>query len=204
MNIFKKTKRLVYYQKVLIYTFSTKEYNKSFQAKTPVWIGHASLDEIKELNRNHEMDLKVYQWQFLKEKIENGTWKYIVAKSEKKIIGYAFYSTNEMSFTGTKTIEFDLPVHAGYIFRHFVYPKFRNLSVGKQLVGISTRALNKCGAGIAFGAVNSANKVQLHNYNKMGWTAIGSVTFIKTSFFDKVFISKSIYKTGLKLRRIYT
>lgn len=204
MNIFKKTKRLVYYQKVLIYTFSTKEYDKSFQAKTPVWIGHASLDEIKELNHNHEMDLKVYQWQFLKEKIENGTWKYIVAKSEKKIVGYAFYSTNEMSFAGTKTIEFDLPPHAGYIFRNFVHPKFRNLSVGKQLAGIQIRALNKCGAGIAFGAVNSTNKVQLHNYNKMGGTAVGSVTFIKTSFFDTAFISKSIYKTGLKLRRIYT
>lgn len=149
------------------------------------------------------MDLKVYPWKFLKERIKNDIWKCIIAKSEKRIVGYTICGTHEMSFAGAKRVEFDLPQKAGYIFRHFVHPTFRNLSIGKQLGYVAIRTLNECGALIAFSAVNSSNKIQLHNYKKLGGSLVGSVTFIKTSFFNKVFISKGIYKAGLKITRIY-
>ncbi len=204
MNIFKKIRRFVYYQRVLVYIFDVKEYNKSFQAKIPVWIGNASLDEIKELNRNQGMDLTEYPWEFLKKKIENGTWVCMIAKYEKTIVGYMFYSTNEMSFAGTKKIEFDLPPHTGYQLRCFVHPAYRNLAILKQLVQAAGSAMRtQHGIAIAFWAVNGTNKIQIHNCEKLGNRFVGSITFIKSKFFNKAFVSKGIHKAGLKIKGIY-
>ena len=83
MNIFKKIRRLVYYQKVEILTFDTSGENQGFQVKIPLQFSHASLAEIEELNRNHVWDLSLHPWEFLKEKRESGSWKFLVAKSEE-------------------------------------------------------------------------------------------------------------------------
>jgi hypothetical protein len=56
---------------------------------------------------------------------------------------------------------------------------------------------------MAFNAVNSTNNSQIHNVNKIGGVLVGTVFFVKNRFFNKVFISKSLKKTGLKIKRIY-
>lgn len=200
--VINKLRRFVYYQKILLYGFNAQNYKEEFRAKTPVWIGPASSDDIKELYQNKDIDLNELPWEFLKEKIESNTWKIIAAKSEDKCVGYASYSTNEMSFAGSKRIEFELPPNTVYIFRDFVLLQFRNLSIGKHLGDFRMKKLKKDGVSIVFAVVNSTNKIQIHNYGKWGGFFIGSVTFMKTRFFNKVFISKNIIKTGLKVRRI--
>jgi ribosomal protein S18 acetylase RimI-like enzyme len=200
--MFKIIRRFVYYQKVLVYGFNAQDYNEEFRAKTPVWIGPASSDDIKELYQNNDIDLNELPWEFLKEKIASNTWEIIAAKSEGKCVGYASYSTNEMSFSGTKRIEFELPPNTVYIFRDFVLPQLRNLSIGKHLGDFRMKKLKKDGVSVVFAVVNSTNKIQIHNYGKLGGFFIGSVTFVKTKFFNKIFISKSIMKAGLKVKRI--
>jgi hypothetical protein len=132
------------------------------------------------------------------------SWKCIVARSEKRIVGYAFYSIDEMSFAGSKSIEFYLPTNAAYDFREFVNPAFRKLSIHKELLDFRLKTLKQSRVNIAFCAVNSTNKPSIHNCKKTGGAVIGSATFVKTRFFNKVFISKSLYKAGLTIKKIYS
>ena len=87
ISLFEKIRRPIYYQKVLVYSFDISKYNKMFKAKIPLRISHASVSEINKLHQNPAMNLKLYcSWDFLREKIEKGTWKCIVAKFKKKVI----------------------------------------------------------------------------------------------------------------------
>lgn len=201
-GIIQKIRRLIYYQKVLVFTWEMEDYRK-FNQKITVSMRGASLDEIEELYRNPKMDLKVYQWEVLKEKIRSGSWKCIIAKSENKILGYMMHSTNDMSVVGSKTIEFEIPQNACYNFKLFVDPAYRNLSISKQLTVYTMEILNKVGTFTFFSAVNSTNKIHLTNNKKIGKTIIGSIIFFKSFFLNKVFISKRLKKAGLKIKRIY-
>jgi len=203
-KIFRKIRRFVYYQKILIYSFDVKKGHEYFRAKIPLWIGTPTLDELKELDADKEMDLRVYPWKYLKEKVENHLWKCVIAKSENRIVGYIFYSLSEMSFAGSKKIEFNLPHYAGYPFRLFVHPGFRNLQIGKQLEQEADERIKESkqdGVAIAFRATNSTNKIQLHNYEKLGGKFIGSVTFLQSRFFNTAIISRGIKRAGLTIKK---
>jgi len=202
MNIFKKIRHPLYYQKILIFCYEIKQNSKSFQAKLPIWIGYASLDEINDLFRDQEMDLKVYSWEHLKKKVEDGTWKCIIARYNNQIVAYAFYSNIEMIFAGSTKIEFKLPEYSGYGFREFVRPKYRNKNIHKAINTFRSRLAAKNGGHKVFVAINHTNNIAIHNQKKLGSRLVGSVTFIKTRFFHKVFLSKSIYKTGLRIKKI--
>jgi len=197
--------RIVYFQKVLIYRFNVTECIQRIQSKRPILIERPSLDEIKELNESQEMDLNGYSWSYLSEKIMSGVWQCIGAKNVDKIIGYIFFSTQEMSFAGTKTVEFILPPNAGYPFKLFVHPDYRNMGLGKQLeqaADAGIRSSRKSNHIIAYRATNSTNNIQIHNYKILGGVYIGSVTFIKTKIFDKVLISYKLRREGLKIKSI--
>lgn len=198
MNIFKKIRKLIYYQKINILTFDTSAQDQGFQVKIPLQFSEASLAEIEELNRNSQWDLSLHPLEFLKEKRGTGSWKFLVAKSDGEIAAHACYSFNEMKIVGSREIEFELPPDTAYVFRMFVHPKFRGLQIHRQLENFRLKEVNKSGAASAFTAVNSTNVFSLDSCLKMGATVVGSVTFVKTRFFNKVFVSKSLYKTGLK------
>ncbi|GAH01323.1 unnamed protein product, partial [marine sediment metagenome] len=162
--------------------------------------GYASLDEIKELYSNPQMDLKVYQWEFLKEKLTSGTWKCTVVKYGGKLIAYGFYSIKEMALVGTKKVSFDLPTQSVYFFRLFVHPDFRKLYVSKSLYNFRINEVRCIGNSLIFCAVNSTNQIQIHNLEKIGWKLVGSIIFLKTKISNTVFISRKISKFGLKLK----
>lgn len=202
MNLKKILMRFFYYQKVLIYRFDVKDYEKEYKSNIPLFIEHASFEDIKEIYENKEMDLKEVPWDYLTDKFKKSIWKIIVAKIDKKCVAYASYSETEMSFVGTKRIEMMLPQHSIYIFKDFVIPEYRNKLIGKHLGDYRIKALKEEGTTIGFAAVNSTNQVQIHNFGKLGGYYIGFVTFIKCKFFNEVFISKSIVKSGLKIQKI--
>lgn len=109
-----------------------------------------------------------------------------------------------MTIAGSKKIEFSLPPYAAYSFRNFIIPKYRNLTIYKHLVHVEMKLLKKQGINIRIDAVDSNNKIALNIIKKQPWHIyFGSVNFILTKFFNKVFISKGIYNAGLKIKRIY-
>lgn len=204
INIFKKIERFIYCQRVLIYSFDTSKENKVFKATIPILICSPTLSELMQMNRDKQMDLKVYPWNYLKNKIKNNLWECIAAKYENKFVGYIFYSITEMSFAGSKLVEFKLPENAGYPFRLFIHPDFRNLQIGKQLEQEADERIKKSKHNdivIAFRATNSTNKIQLHNYKKLGGTCVGSVTFLKSRFFNTAIVSRGIKTAGLRIKK---
>ena len=204
INLYERILNLIYYQRALVYSHDLDNYNKVVEAKIPLVISHASVDEIKKLHQNPEMDLKVFSWDYLRKKIETGTWKCLVAKYEDKVIGYTFYSKDELPIWGTKKIEFALPPDAAYGFRSFVLSEYRNLSIAKQLHHVKMEILKKQEIKIKFAGADSTNKAMRNIIEKQQeGICIGSVTFMLTKFFNKVFISKGIYNAGLTIKRIY-
>ncbi|MEI6610365.1 MAG: hypothetical protein WCO53_11560 [Deltaproteobacteria bacterium] len=195
--------RLFYYQKVFVFVWEAGKCNSSFQAKIPISFGHASPEELSEVYLNKETDLKSYPWEFLEEKIVTGRWHCICAKHKEEIIGYALYSTAEMSFAGTKSIVFDLPTNAAYIFKAFVYPTFRNLSIHKAIADFTFKTVHEMGFDLALFSINSTNNISIHNNVKLGSAIAGSAVFIKTRFFNKVFISGRLDKMGVRIRKIF-
>ena len=183
-SIFKK---YIYYQKILIFCNDTRT-SVSLQANLPIWLGHAKLNEIVEMHKDQELDLKYYPWSFLEEKIENKIWNCIIAKYNDMIIGYSFYSNSEMIFAGSKTIEFKLPKYFYYGFREFVRPKYRGKNIHKALNSYRSFLASESGCYKLFVAINS-NEISIHNHEKLGGYKVGSVTFIKNKFFNKAFVS---------------
>ena len=162
-----------------------------------------TLSEFKILNSDVEMDLKVYPWKFLEQRIRNGTWIGFVAEHMGEIIGYTFVSTEEMSVGGTKTLEFLLPPRSVYLTRGFIHPKYRNMSVGKQLESYRFDVLKASGIERAFGAVRAANAPEIHNCLKLNGVIAGTVTFFSTRLNNTAIVSRGVRKTGLKIKRVH-
>jgi hypothetical protein len=198
-ELIKRLGYFIYYQKVYIFEWNLKNNRKMFEAKIPLVTSHASIDEVMQLHCQDEMDVKVYPQKFLKVKMETGAWKCIVAKYSGKIVGYAFYSTKEMSFSGSKNLKFKLPENCVYIFRNFVHLSFRNLSIHKKIEDTWLKIFQNNGIKYAYAAVNSTNEISINNFKKTGGEIIGSVYFFKTSIFNKAFLSSSINKRNLKI-----
>lgn len=193
---------MLYYQKVLIYQFRLNDVQENFRARLPLSVIEPSLEEIKLLHMNHEMDLHAYPWISLKEKIENKTWKCLCAQTDGKNVGYIFYSTSEMSVTGSKKIEFVLPAYSGYPFKLFVVPEYRSRSIGKHLEYSVHNMLISMNHFTAFRATNSTNEIQIHNYGKMKGSTLGSLNFFKTRVCNAVYISRGLRKSELSVKRI--
>lgn len=187
-----------------MFAWRLSEYTSSFRAKTPILITHPTLDDLKELNMDPEMDLRVYPWEFLKDKTQSNTWKCVVAASQSKKVGYLFYSTKEMSFSGTKTVHFDLPPRSAYNFRIYVHPAYRKLSIQKALIDFTWNLQRSADITTTFACVNSTNRPSISNFLRTGGTVIGSVIFLKTAFFNKVIVSRSLFKTPLNFAGIST
>ncbi len=190
INVIKKIYcRLIYYQKICIFRWNKYGSNNYKRDSSEIKISHATIKDIEKLYIDSEMDLKDYDWNTLKEKCMNGIWKAIKAESEGKIVGYVFYSTHEMSFAGSKALEFSLPKGSAYLFRSFVHPNARNKGIGKTLEYFRLDCVWKEGCNSAYGAVNSTNRVSINNCKILGGEIIGAVHFIKTEYFNVAFRS---------------
>jgi ribosomal protein S18 acetylase RimI-like enzyme len=196
--ITKFIKRLVYIEKIYIYSVNLKKTLGSPSLNTKIQFKEASLDDVKWINNNNEMDLKVYQWEYLKKKVESGIWKCIAVKYNNEIVGYGFYSNSEMIFKGTKKIAFELPKNSVYLFRFFVHTNYRNKSIGKNLSKFGSNIIQSNGASYGFSAIQSSNKIQIRNVEKLGRIKIGTVIFIKTKISNWAFVSIGIRKNRLK------
>lgn len=76
-------KNLIYYQKVLLHYIDVRKDNKPYKAKIPILVNRASIAEIKKLYRNPDMELKVYPWNFLREKYKRAPGNALLQKAKK-------------------------------------------------------------------------------------------------------------------------
>ena len=60
------------------------------------------------------------------------------------------------------------------------------------------QTMQDLGANSGVIAIQSSNKVQIHNAEKLGWRKIGAVIFITTKIFNYAFVSIGIRKSWLK------
>ena len=190
---------LVHYQKVLVFRLDTGKVRLPRKTGFPLVFETAGLEEVQALHADPRMDLKVYAWEQLREKLEGGSWRVTLARRDGRAVGYALYSTTEMHITGTRTLAFDLPRGNAYGFRHFVRPDCRNSGVGKGLIVYQLAALKGQGLSALYLAVNHDNRVQIGNLRQLGADRVGDVTFIRSRFFHKVILSRGLQAWGLNV-----
>lgn len=195
--------RFVFCQRVLIYSFQLQNLTAGFQTRVPLSIREPSLEEAKALHDDPRMDLKSYSWETLEDKLESKTWNLLAAQVERKLVGYIFYSTREMSVVGSKKVDFVLPEYAGYTFKLFVVPSHRGLCIGKYLEQSVNTGLLSNNYTVAFRATNSTNKVQLHNNARIGCEFVGSLSFYRSRIFNTVHISGGVKKAGLSTKKTH-
>lgn len=195
-----RLREAVYYQRVLIFKLSTDHLVGQPLCPEFIQILNATLEDVRKLHSDPDMDLKDYTWNFLREKIANNLWHCLFAKMDNRAIGYTFYTIHEMTFRGAKKVEFALPQGAAYLFRTFVHPMGRNKGIGKMLGTARLRVVKDKGSIEAYVAVNSTNEVSIHNSKKLGGRVIGSMVFVKTRFFNKAYRSPLLLSSGLKLK----
>ncbi len=194
-------KRFVYYQQVCIYSFRLEDKAASFQPRIPLSVQKLSPGRAKSLHDDPRMDLDGYPWETLEDKLSSRAWHLLTAEHEGRCVGYIFYSTREMSVTGSKKVDFVMPEHAGYPFKLFVDPSYRGLCIGKYLEQAVNSGLLSDNCAVAFRATNSTNGIQLHNYAKLSGAFVGSLSFVRTRVFNTVIISEGIRRAGLHIKK---
>jgi GNAT superfamily N-acetyltransferase len=200
MNIKIGSRNVLYHQRVIILKWDLNKIGNLSAIPCNAKVFTAEVEDLREIHSDSDFDLKVYPWDFLREKVKSGLWKCVLAKIGEDVAGYTFYTPYNTEFVGSKKVEFILPPRSSYLFRTFVNPKFRNMGIGKLVGRERIRQVRERGDVQAYVAVNSTNSISLHNNTKLGAEIIGSINFFKAKFFNIALCSPRLAYSGLRLK----